>query len=479
MRDERMRPVREEASSTRRGMTGGMVALLLTVALSACTVGPNYQKPVVAVPDQFHGAPAAAAAESVADARWVEVFGDPVLRTLVEEALRSGYDVRIATARVEQARARYGIAGAARYPDVDYELRTGYGRQSDETGAAVAANVGAFWEIDLWGRIRRLNEAARAQFLATEEGRRAVRLALAAEVASAYFDLRELDAELDIAHRTVDAFQNTLDLFDKRLRGGSASGLETSRAEALLANAAAQIPLLELQIHATENQLSVLTGRTPGPVARGGSLAEQPLPAAVPAGLPAALLMRRPDVRAAEQALIAANANVGVAQAAFYPTLSLTSIVGGQSSELSEFFREGRLWNVQAGLLGPIFNAGRLRNQRRVAVAQFDEALANYEQSVTRALADASTSIVTLEKLAAAEESRARALRANEEAVRLVNLRYESGFSAYFEVLDATQQLFLAQNSLARTRRDRLVAFVQLYRALGGGWQSDEGGAAQ
>ncbi|HEX7809328.1 MAG TPA: efflux transporter outer membrane subunit, partial [Thermoanaerobaculia bacterium] len=438
---------------------------------SACTVGPNYQKPVVAVPEQFYGT-SAATQDSIAEAQWFEVFGDPALRTLIEEALRNGYDARIAAARVEQARARFGIAGAARFPDVDYEVRTGYGRQSGDTGAAIAANVGAFWEVDLWGRIRRLNEAARAQYLASEEGQRAVKLALASEVASAYFDLRELDAELAIAKQTVAAFQNTLDLFDTRLRGGTASGVETSRAEALLANAAAQIPLLEREIHSTETQISTLLGRVPGPIARGTALEEQPLPAAVPAGLPSALLLRRPDVRAAEQALIAANANVGVAQAAFYPTLSLTGVLGGQSSELSEFFNEGQLWNVQAGLLGPIFNAGRLRNQRRVAVAQFDEALAQYEQSVTRALADASTSIVSVEKLGAAEDARLRALRANEEAVRLVNLRYESGFSAYFEVLDAMQQLFTAQNNSARIRRDRLVALVQLYRALGGGWQS-------
>jgi multidrug efflux system outer membrane protein len=214
----------------------------------------------------------------------------------------------------------------------------------------------------------------------------------------------------------------------------------------------------------------VLRGRTPGPIPRGAALGEQPLPASVPPGLPSALLLRRPDVRAAEQALIAANANIGVAEAAFYPTLSLTGLLGVQSSDLSELFTEGRVWNVQAGLLGPIFNAGRLRNQRRVAVAQFDAALAQYEQSVTRALADASTSLVTLEKLAAAEAERDRALRANEEAVRLVNLRYDSGFSAYFEVLDAMQQLFIAENNRARTRRDRLVALVQLYRALGGGW---------
>ncbi|HYI10916.1 MAG TPA: efflux transporter outer membrane subunit [Thermoanaerobaculia bacterium] len=444
---------------------------IIFLALSACTVGPNYQKPAVAVPEQFYGASGPASAESLADAKWFDVFADPVLRSLVEEALRNGYDVRIAAARVEEARARYGIAGAARLPDVDYEVRTGFGRQGGETGAALAANVGAFWELDLWGRIRRLNEAARAQYLASEEGQRAVRLALGAEVASAYFDLRELDAELDIARRTVGAFQNTLGLFETRLRGGTASGLETARAEALLANAAAQIPLLEREIVATENQLNVLLGRFPGPIPRGTALAEQPLPAAVPAGLASALLLRRPDVRAAEQALIAANANIGVAEAAFYPTLSLTGLLGVQSSDLSELFGEGRTWNIQAGLLGPIFNAGRLRNQRKIAVAQFDEALAEYEQSVTRALADTSTSLVTLEKLATAETERQRALRANEEAVRLVTLRYESGFSAYFEVLDAMQQLFTAQNNLARTRRDRLIALVQLYRALGGGWE--------
>jgi outer membrane protein, multidrug efflux system len=447
------------------------LVLVLSVTLAACAaVGPNYQKPVVTVPEQWYGVAGSSAGKSIAEVAWFDLFGDPVLRSLIEEALKNSYDVRIAAARVEEARARYGIAGAARYPDVDYQVRAGFGREGGDTGAAVAANVGAAWELDLWGRIRRLNEAARAQYLASEEGRHAVQLALVSEVAAAYFDLRELDAELDITRKTVGAFQNTVDLFNNRLRGGTASGLETSRAEALLANAAAQIPLIERDIVATENQLNVLMGRMPGPIARGAALAEQPMPAEVPAGLPAALLLRRPDVRAAEQALIAANANIGVAEAAFYPTISLTGLLGVQSSDLSELFTEGRVWNIQAGLLGPIFNAGRLRNQRRVAVAQFDEALAQYEQSVTRAMADASTSIVTLEKLAAAETARDRALRANEEAVRLVNLRYESGFSAYFEVLDAMQQLFIAENNLARTRRDRLVALVQLYRALGGGW---------
>jgi multidrug efflux system outer membrane protein len=451
-------------------MKRSLSLLLATFMLASCTVGPNYQKPVVTVPDQFYGADATATAQSLADTKWFELFGDPVLRSLIEEALRNNYDVRFATARIEEARARYGIAGAARYPDVDYSVATGYGHQEGETGGALAANVSAGWELDLWGRIRRLNEAARAQYLASEEGRRAVQLALVAEVAGAYFDLRELDEELDIARRTTSAFSDTFDLFNRRLEGGTASGLETNRAEALLANASAQIPLLEREIVATENQLNVLLGRVPGPIPRGSSLSDQPLPPSVPAGLPSALLLRRPDVRAAEQQLIAANANIGVAEAAFYPTLSLTGLVGMQSSDLSDLFSSGGSWRIQAGLLGPIFNAGRLRNQRRVAVAQFDEARIDYEESITRALADVSTTLVSLQKLAAVEIERRRALRANEEAVRLVNLRYASGLSAYFEVLDAMQQLFAAENAVARTRRDRLIALVQFYRALGGGW---------
>ncbi|HYK01580.1 MAG TPA: efflux transporter outer membrane subunit [Thermoanaerobaculia bacterium] len=451
-------------------MQRGLI-LLASLALAACTVGPDYQRPPVAVPEQIYGATEPATAESLADVKWFELFSDPVLRGLIEEALRNGADMRIAVARVEEARARYGIAGSARYPEVDYQVRTGYGRQNGETGAALAANVGAGWELDLWGRIRRLNEAARAQYLASEEGRRAVQLALISEVAAAYFDLRELDAELDVARRTTAGFADTFELFERRLRGGTASALETTRAEALLANASAQIPLLEREIVATENQLNVLLGRVPGPIARGAALNEQPLPPSIPSGLPAALLLRRPDVRAAEQQLIAANANVGVAEAAFYPSLSLTALLGVQSSDLSELFGEGRTWSIQAGLLGPIFNAGRLRNQRRVAVAQFDAARVQYEQSVTNALADVSTSLVSLQKLAAAEVERERALRVNQEAVRLVTLRYDSGLSAYFEVLDARQQLFTAENALVRTRRDRLFALVQFYRALGGGWE--------
>jgi len=451
-----------------------IIILLATAALAGCkTVGPNYQRPPVAIPDQFYGANGAPSAASLADAPWFDVFGDPTLRALIDEALRNGYDARIAAARVEEARARFGIVNADRYPTVGYEINPTRQRVGGEGKTTVIAGAGISWEADLWGRIRRLNEAGRASYLASEEGRRAALLALTSEVATAYFDLRELDAELDIARRSTKAFQETYDLFDRQLQGGTASGLETSRAEALLANESSNIPLLEQQIVAQENRINFLLGRVPGPIARGALLSDLPAPAAVPAGMPSALLLRRPDLRAAEQQLIAANANIGVAEAAFYPTLTLTGLLGGQSSDLANIVGHGIAWSIGADLLGPIFNAGRLRSQQRVAVAQFEQARLQYEQDVTNALGEVSTSIVAMDRLAAAEHDRQRALRANQEAVRLVNLRYASGLSAYFEVLDAMEQLLAAENNVARTRRDRLVALVQFYRALGGGWQAE------
>src|SRR5207244_4593342 len=235
-------------------------------------------------------------------------------------------------------------------------------------------NVGVGWELDLWGRVRRLKEAARAEFLATEEARRGVMLSLVSDLASAYFELRELDAELDNARRAQAAFQETFDLFNKRLQGGAASALETSRAEAALAEVSARLPDLERQVVARENEIGVLLGRVPGPVPRGGDLDAQPIPPRVPAGLPSALLTRRPDLRAAEQALIAATANVGVARAALFPTISLTGALGGASSELSDLIGTNPAWKIGAGLTGPLFQGGRIRSQQRVALAQLDEA---------------------------------------------------------------------------------------------------------
>lgn len=467
----------------RAGAAAPVAALLLLLAaggLAGCVVGPKYQRPSAAVPEQFYGLGGQAQAASLADLPWWDLFQDPTLKSLIEEALRNGYQVKIAAARVEEARARFGIAGADLVPQVGYQGQFERARFSGFTPGApthvtavdvITANLNLSWEVDLWGRVRHLTAAAKAQYLATEEARRGVALALVSEVASAYFDLRQLDQDLEIARRNAAAFQDTFNLFDKQLKGGVASGLETSNAEASWANVAAQVPALESQIAAKENQLALLLGRNPGPLPRGGALFEQPLRAEVPAGLPAALLVRRPDVRQAEQQLIAANATIGAADAALLPTISLTGMFGGLSPDLRELLSKGRTWSVAAGITGPIFEGGRLRNEVRVAQAQFEQAKLEYEQSVTNAFGEVSTALVALQKLAEAEHERQRAVNAYQEAVRLANLRYNSGLSAYFEVITAQENLLNAENALAQVRHDRLVAVVNLYKALGGGWQ--------
>jgi outer membrane protein, multidrug efflux system len=455
---------------------------LLVLATVGCAVGPNYKRPPLVIPEQFYGQSGAPEAEStLANARWWDGFGDAVLRSLIDEALRNGYDVRIAAMRVEEARARYGIAGAAFYPQLEYQagLTAGhtskFAEPSDVTGTVGNVSVGLSWELDVWGRIRRLNEAARAEYLATEEARRGVLLSLSSDVASAYFELRELDEELEVARRNSAAFMDVYDLFTRRLQGGAASALETARAEAALANVRAQVPLLERRIVGKENQLALLLGRNPGPIERGMPLAAQPSPLTVPPGLPSTLIERRPDLREAEQLLVAANANVGVAEAAFFPTFSLTGLLGGLSPQLSELFGEGKTWNVNGGLLGPLFQGGQLRKQKRAALAVREQARLGYERTVANAFGETSTALISVEKLAQAEAEQARAVAANREAVRLANLRYTSGFSAYFEVLDAMGQLFVSENSLVQVRRDRLVATAQLYKALGGGWNDPAG----
>jgi multidrug efflux system outer membrane protein len=463
-----------------RRLIVALLAAAAAAALAGCTVGPAYRRPPVTTPEQFYGLAGQPEASSLADLPWWEVFQDPVLKSLVEEALEKGYDLRIATARVEEARARYGIAGAALYPQAGYqgqfarERFSGFQPGAPAHGASadvITANVNVSWEIDFWGRIRRLTEAAKAQYLASEEARRGVALTLVSEVAAAYFDLRQLDDDLEIARRTTAAFHDTFDLFNRQLQGGVASALETSNAEASWATEAAQVPALENQIAAKENQLALLLGRSPGPIPRGAALFAQPMRAAVPAGLPAALLLRRPDVRQFEQQLVAANANVGASEAAFFPTISLTGMFGGLSPDLRQLLGKGQAWSIAAGLTGPIFQGGRLRSEVGVARAQFEQAKLQYEQAVTNALGEVSTSLVALQKLAATEQERQRAVNAYQEAVRLALLRYNSGLSAYFEVITAQENLLNSQNNLAQTRHDQLVAMVNFYKALGGGWQ--------
>lgn len=452
--------------------------LVLALAfLAGCTVGPNYQRPPVTAPQQIYGQVEPAEAASLADRPWWEIFEDESLKTLIDEALQNSYDVRLAFWRVEEARAAAGISRSARWPQVQAGAGWSRGQASEFLAPGVGtesfydANLGISWEIDLWGRIRRLNEAARAQYLATEEARRGVLLSLVSDVATSYFELRELDLELEIARRSTAAFQETYDLFNRRLEAGAASGLETASAGATLAATAAQIPDLERQILAQENRLAFLLGRSPGPIPRGNALDAQLLPPEIPAGLPSDLLERRPDLRAAEQQLVAANAEVGVAMANFFPRLSLTGAFGGVAPQVGDLFGDGNSWSVGGGLLTPVFQGRRLSEERRAAVARWEQAKVQYEASVTNAFAEVSTTLAAYQKLAEIEEEQARATASYRQAVRLSNDRYLSGLADYLEVLEAQQQQLAAENALARTRFDRLASLVQIYKALGGGWQ--------
>jgi outer membrane protein, multidrug efflux system len=454
-----------------------LAGALLGAGLVGCTVGPNYKRPPVTVPGQFYGAdPAVAEARSLADVPWWEVFKDPVLKALVDEALVKGFDARLAAARVEEARALYGVARGDLLPSVGYN--GGFSRQRIDQVTIPAQPVqtkwtaeGGFrWELDLFGRIRRQTEAARALYFASEEARRGVLLALVSDVAIAYFELRELDAELAIAKRTTAAFQDTFDLFDRQLRGGAVSALETARAEASLGQVAAQIPEIERAIVSKENQINFLLGRNPQPIVREG---DTPVPPDVPAGLPSALIERRPDIRQAEQRLVAANAGIGVAKAAYFPTLTLTGYYGNVSSDLGDIFSGGKTYQLAAGLLGPLFSAGQIKKNHQASKARYEQAAVQYDAQVANAFREVSGTLVDRTKLVETERQRARAVRAYQEAVRLANLRYKSGLSAYFEVLDAQQALFPAEISLARTHLDQLVAVANLYKALGGGWQAE------
>ncbi len=452
--------------------------LLAGGVLASCAVGPTYRRPAVATPAATRGQSGPAEAASLADQAWWDVFHDQALRSLIAQALQNGYDVRLAAWRVEEARALAGIARAQFFPEIQGSAAWSRSRASSFTSANPPAptnladvNLGASWELDLWGRIRRSSQVALASYLATEEAHRGVMLSLVADVAAGYFQLRLLDDQLAIARRAASAFGETRDLFNRRLAGGTASALETAAAEASLASTKANIPNLERAIAAQENQLDLLLGREPGEIPRGAALGDQYLPPEVPAGVPSDLLERRPDLRQAEQELTAANAEVGLATANMFPTISLTGAFGGVAPQVSQLFGQGRTWSVGGGLLTPVIQAGRLKHLRRAAVAQWEQAKTQYEQSVNGAFAEVSSALIAYGKLADVEVEQARAVAADREAVRLSNMRYVAGLSDYLEVLQAQQQLYPAENALALTRFERLAALVELYKALGGGWK--------
>ncbi|HKB36176.1 MAG TPA: efflux transporter outer membrane subunit [Gemmataceae bacterium] len=466
----------------RRPMRALTAALGAATLLAGCAVGPDYKRPTVANPETFRGQPAANVV-SLADLPWWEVFKDPVLQDLIREALANSPTVQIAAARVQEARAHVGEAQSQFFPSIWY----GFTAQNQRNG--IAAQLGlnttgapeveqlyagfltASWELDIWGRIRRSTEAARANLLASEAARRGVLLSLVGDVARAYFDLLALDVRLQIARNSTDAFRGTYNLFKDKLELGVASQLQTSRAQGALGAAQARIPEVEAQIVAKENQISILLGRTPGPIPRGTPMYGQPVTPEVPAGLPSALLERRPDLLQAEQDLIRANALVGVAKGDFFPKLNLTGLLGTASPELAAVTHGASLvWAVGAGLTGPIFQGGRILENYRAHVAMWEQTRLEYEQQVLTALREVSDALTVLAKLSQAETAQAMSVQGLEESVMHANNRYAYGLANYYEVLDAQQQLFPAQNALAQIRRDRLIAHVRLYRALGGGW---------
>ena len=464
------------------------LALLALVVVPGCAVGPNYQRPEVATPEAYYtpdmAAPvvdtaALAEAKALTSSSWWTLYRDTILSNLIDTALVHGYEVRMAVARVEQARALYGVSKADFYPQVGYQGSVV--RRDLPTTQVDSANAGLTtrwlgllnlnWELDLWGRVRRQSEQANAAYMATEEARRGVLISLVSDVAQSYFELMQLDAQVLATRSTMEALQKAHDLFKAKLVGGAASRLEVSRALGQLASVSAQLPELQRQIVAKENQINLLLGRPPGPVPR-AKLGDQTILPDVPPGLPSDLLERRPDVRQAEEQLRSANAAVGVAVANFFPKISLTGILGGVSKELSDIFGPGGLWSVGAGLAGPLFQGGRLRSQKASAVAQWEGTKVMYERTVTSAFGEVSNALVAREKLSEVETQQARSAAAYQDAVDLANVRYLSGLASYFEVLDALQVLYPAQLQVASARANRLVAGANLYKALGGGWEA-------
>ena len=460
-----------------------LVPLWFALFFAGCAVGPNYKRPPVNAPQTFRGE-TEASTNSFANLPWWQVFHDDNLQNLIRVALTNNYDLRIAVTRVEQARAMAAEARSQFFPQLNYAGTAGQGQNvsgnsapspTGTSGRVYAADANASWEIDLWGRLRRLNESARAQFLASQEARRDVMISLIGQVAQNYFQLLALDRQLEIARQSTNSFGESLKLFNDELRGGIASKLETSSAEALMDSAAATIPELEQQVAMQENQLNVLLGQNPGAVLRGDSSLEDQLPPEVPAGLPSALLERRPDIREAEQQLRSVNAQVGVAKADFFPQLNLTGLFGEVSSDLSTFTSGGGdiAWSVAAGLTGPIFHGGQLRAQYAQARAMREQFALQYQATVLNAFLEISDALVSREKLAEARAHQTRAVAAYKVAVKISMERYRLGSADYFEVLQEQQLLFPAENLLVQTQLNQLLAVVQLYRALGGGWETE------
>ena len=457
------------------GVIGAVAALS-----SACTVGPDYERPALTPPAAIRGAEGAPAGPSLGDAAWSDVFQDDELRALIRTALAGNTDVRIAASRVLQAQAVLGVTSADATPPSTAPCTPAAAgspprtRRRPAPSAAIRVGVSARWEIDFWGKYRRATEAARAELLASEWGRRAVASSVVSAVAQAYYGLRSLDLQLAIARRTLTSRQESLALTQVRERGGVTSLVDVREAEQLVFGASATIVELERRIAQQENLISVLTGGFPSSVTRGLELVAQPLPPAVPADLPSALLARRPDIQQAEQALIAANAQIGVARAAYFPSIALTGGGGLQSTALRTLISTGAgVWTAAVGVAQPIVTAGRTKSQVALAHARAEEATVIYADTIRQAFREASDALVGHAKARELRAQLERLATAAQDARRLADIRYRGGAASYLEVLDAETRLFTAELRLAEAQEGELVSFVEIYRALGAGWQQD------
>jgi len=459
-----------------------LLAILAVLVLEAgCMMGPKYKRPTVDVPQEYR-APApeqAAQASSLGNEQWWQVYQDRVLTQLIHTAIAKNYDVRIAAARVLEAQAQVGITRANQLPSANVGADI-FSQQNAKVTSLFPAyevnggelNLSVIWNLDFWGKYRRQTEAARAQLLATEWGQRAVLSSLVANVATAYFQLRALDSELEISKHTLASRQESLKLTQFLEGHGSNSALDVSQAEQLVYTASETIPDLERQIQQQENMLSVLIGENPQSIPRGRALTEQPVPQTVPAGLPSELLERRADVRQAEENVVAANAKIGVAKAAFFPNLSLTGLGGLESNALHQFITApSETWYAAFNVSQPVFQGGALRSQLRLARANWQETVLSYQQTVQNALEQVSNSVVASQKDREFREQQELLTQAAQQTDQLSEVLYKNGGASYLQVLTSETNYFSAELNLVQAQLNERLALVQLYQALGGGWQ--------
>ena len=464
------------------------IAFAAAVLLSGCAVGPNYKRPEVPVPVQFRAPEQLSEPEaaSLADLNWFEVFHDEALQKLIRDALQQNYDLRDAVTRVEQARANFGVARSNQLPQLNAASSLEVTRISRNGSLPIPSaipvkqeiNFGQAglnllsFELDVWGRLRRSTEAARANLLSAEENRKAVITTVVSDVASDYLQLRELDSELEISQRTLANREEFLKVTQDRQRGGIATLVDLRQAEQLVETAAASIPTIQQQIEQRENAISLLLAENPRSIVRGRSFLEQDLPPDVPLGMPSNLLERRPDIRAAEQALVAANANIGVAKAAYFPQISLSGLIGGQSSQLTSLFSgPNGNWTFTPQITQPIFTGGRIKSDVRVAEAERNQAEVAYEKAIQTAFREVSDALIAHHRTHQSRHEQERLVSALEDRKRLAYVRYRGGVDTQLNALDADRDLFAAELTLAQTRYSELQSIVQLYKALGGGWQ--------